>query len=186
MDAKRLLRQRLVAGRATRSAAERAHAETLLADHGVLVAGSLGRVAAFAGVGTEPPTRTLLDRLRSAGVAVALPIVAEPLLRWASYDGWDQLVPGQFGLLEPAGPVEPEDVLSSVDLVLAPALAVDVHGHRLGWGKAHFDRALAHVDPQRVVAVVFDDEVLDEVPVEAHDRSVGAALTPSGLRRLGG
>jgi 5-formyltetrahydrofolate cyclo-ligase len=32
--------------------------------------------------------------------------------------------------------------------------------------------------------VVYDDEVLDEVPTQAHDRDVGAALTPSALRPL--
>jgi len=75
-------------------------------------------------------------------------------------------------------------VLSGVDLVLAPALAVDRLGNRLGWGKGHYDRVLATVEPEQVVAVVYDDEVLDRVPVEEHDRRVGAVLTPSGLRRL--
>jgi 5-formyltetrahydrofolate cyclo-ligase len=37
-----------------------------------------------------------------------------------------------------------------------------------------------------VVAIVFDDEVVDDVPVEPHDRPVGAVLTPvAGLRPLG-
>jgi 5-formyltetrahydrofolate cyclo-ligase len=186
MEAKRLLRERLVAARAGRPPAERSHAETLLALQGLTVAGGLAKVAAFAGVGTEPPTHALLDRLRAAGVGVILPIVAEPQLRWAPYDGWERLVPGPFGLLQPPEPTEPDDALASVDLVLAPALAVDLRGNRLGWGKGHFDRALSHVSPQRVVAVVFDDEVLDEVPREPHDRPVGAVLTPSGFRRLDG
>jgi 5-formyltetrahydrofolate cyclo-ligase len=186
MEAKRLLRQRLLAARAARPQAERAQAGTLLAAHVLAAAGEATRVAAFAGVGTEPPTRALLDRLRSTGVTVILPIVAEPQLRWAPYDGWARLVPGPFGLLQPVGPGEPADALGSVGLVFAPALAVDIRGNRLGWGKGHFDRALADVSPQRVVAVVFDDEVLDELPVEPHDRRVGAALTPSGLRRLDG
>ncbi|HET7311872.1 MAG TPA: 5-formyltetrahydrofolate cyclo-ligase [Mycobacteriales bacterium] len=186
MDAKRLLRSRLIAARAARPAAEITRARTLLADHGVAIAAGFSRVAAFAGVGTEPPTRELLDRLRSAGLTVLLPIVAEPVLHWATYTGWDDLVPAPFGLLQPPEPYEPPDALATVDLVLAPALAVDLQGNRLGWGKGYFDRALADIEPQRVVAVVFDDEVLDEVPVQPHDRKVGAALTPDGLRRLDG
>ena len=66
----------------------------------------------------------------------------------------------------------------------APALAVDRHGHRLGRGGGYFDRALAAVPPSMSVAVVYDDEVLDEVPTQPHDRDVGAALTPSALRPL--
>ena len=141
-------------------------------------------VAAFAAVRSEPPTRTLLERLRAAGVAVVLPLVRDTGLQWAPYDGWDRLRPADFGLLEPQTPLAAPNVLSGVDLVLAPALAVDGHGNRLGWGKGHYDRVLATVEPEQVVAVVYDDEVLDRVPVEEHDRRVGAVLTPSGLRRL--
>jgi 5-formyltetrahydrofolate cyclo-ligase len=181
MEAKRLLRSRLVAARATRSGTELAAAERTLADHGVAAWRGLPSVAAYAGVGTEPPTRLLLDGLRTGGVAVVLPVLVESELRWAPYDGWDRLVPGPFGLLQPAGP---PGRLPAVDLLVVPALAVDVRGHRLGRGKGHFDRALAVVEASLVVAVVYDDEVLDELPVQPHDRSVGAVLTPSGLRRL--
>jgi 5-formyltetrahydrofolate cyclo-ligase len=35
-----------------------------------------------------------------------------------------------------------------------------------------------------VIAVVFDDELLESVPVQAHDRAVGGTLTPMGGVRL--
>src|SRR5665213_1818807 len=38
---------------------------------------------------------------------------------------------------------------------------------------------------QTVLAVVHDDEVLDAVPNESHDRIVDGALTPSGVRYFG-
>ncbi|MDX6723959.1 MAG: 5-formyltetrahydrofolate cyclo-ligase, partial [Solirubrobacteraceae bacterium] len=53
-------------------------------------------------------------------------------------------------------------------------------GRRLGQGGGSYDRALARVAAP-VVAVVFDDEVLDEpIPVEPHDRRVAGVLTPRG------
>ena len=179
-----MLRSRLIAARSARPATEIVAAGAALARHALAAFASVTRVAAFAGVGTEPPTRELIDGLRARDVTVLLPIV-DDALAWAPYEGWDRLVPATFGLLEPAGPREPAGALDSVDLLLVPALAVDLHGNRIGWGKGHFDRALAGVAPDRVVAVVFDDEVLAEVPVQQHDRRVGAVLTPSGLRRLG-
>ena len=180
-----MLRSRLIAARSVRPAAEIASAGAALAHHALSAFPSVTRVAAFAGVGTEPPTRELLDGLRGRNVRVLLPIVGDVALEWAPYEGWDRLAPATFGLLEPTGPRERPDALDSVELLLVPALAVDLRGNRLGWGKGHFDRALAAVAPDRVVAIVFDDEVLDEVPVEPHDRRVGAVLTPSGLRQLG-
>jgi len=69
--------------------------------------------------------------------------------------------------------------------VLAPALAVDGAGHRLGQGGGSYDRALTRTSAP-VLAVVFDDELLESVPVQRHDRPVGGTLTPAGgvRRRL--
>jgi 5-formyltetrahydrofolate cyclo-ligase len=184
MEAKRLLRSRLIAARAARTAAEVAAAGAAMAEHAMRAWSEAGTVAAYAATGAEPPTRPAMDRLRAMGVTVLVPVVVGTGLRWAPYEGWERLVPGPFGLLQPTGPLLPVDVLRHVDVVASPALAVDRQGHRLGRGGGYFDRALADVAPSSAVAVVFDDEVVDEVPVEEHDRDVGAVLTPSGLRGL--
>ena len=54
-------------------------------------------------------------------------------------------------------------------------------GVRLGRGGGYYDRALrlARADAV-VVALVFDDELVDELPAEPHDRRVTAVVTPSG------
>ncbi len=78
------------------------------------------------------------------------------------------------------------DAITDAGVILVPALAVDVRGHRLGRGRGSYDRALTRVRPaQTVLAVVHDDEVLDAVPFEPHDRIVDGALTPSGVRYFG-
>jgi 5-formyltetrahydrofolate cyclo-ligase len=62
-----------------------------------------------------------------------------------------------------------------------PALSVDRAGVRLGRGGGYYDRALLHARPDAVlVALVFDDEFVDELPAEPHDRRVTAVVTPSG------
>ena len=92
----------------------------------------------------------------------------------------DALRPARLGLLEPAGPSLGLDAVREAELVLAPALAVDAAGRRLGQGGGSYDRALERAGAP-VVAVVFDDEVLDEaIPVESHDRPVAGVLTPGG------
>ena len=54
------------------------------------------------------------------------------------------------------------------------------NGARLGRGRGYYDRALRHAAAGAVlVAVVFDDELLDDVPVEPHDRPMTAVVTPS-------
>jgi 5-formyltetrahydrofolate cyclo-ligase len=71
--------------------------------------------------------------------------------------------------------------IGTAEVVVVPALAVDRNGLRLGRGRGYYDRALRHARPDAVlVALVFDEEFLDEVPAEPHDHRVTAVVTPSG------
>lgn len=181
MDDKLVLRSRLKAARARRDHSQLDRLGELIAHEGVLHAGDAAVIAAYAGIGAEPPTRLLIDQLVKAGRTVLLPIVTPTGLAWGTYAGWDALV-RRHGLLEPTDQLPA--AIDGVDLVFAPALAVDRSGHRLGRGGGHYDRSLAGVPRERIVAVVFAEEVLNVVPAEAHDVGVGAALTPDGLIRF--
>jgi 5-formyltetrahydrofolate cyclo-ligase len=78
------------------------------------------------------------------------------------------------------GEVVAASVFRSVDLLLIPAAAVDHSGMRMGWGRGYFDRTLASLaEPPPVFAVVYDDELRESVPSEAHDRPVDGVVTPS-------
>jgi len=178
-EAKAALRRALRERRAARDDAARAAEGRRLAVHaGAIPAGT---VAAFVGTRTEPPTLPLLEALRAAGRRVLLPVLrADMDLEWAEFSGEDALRPARLGLLEPAGPSLGVAAVADAGLVLAPALAVDAAGRRLGQGGGSYDRALARAGAP-VVAIVFDDEVRDEpIPVEPHDRPVAGVLTPGG------
>lgn len=181
VEAKRALRARLIEARRSRSPADLAAAAAGIAAHGVRAWAGASVVAGYAGVGTEPPTRALLDGLVAAGVQVRLPVVDGEQLRWGGYAGWDGLVPGRFGLLEPAAAPWDSSSLRDASIVVVPALAVDRHGHRLGRGGGYVDRALAGLATP-AVAVVYDEELVDELPVDDHDVPVVGVLTPTGLR----
>jgi 5-formyltetrahydrofolate cyclo-ligase len=113
---------------------------------------------------------------------------AEPgPLYWAEYAGAAGLAPGRLrGVLEPTGPRFEPSALSEAGLVLIPALAVDRAGVRLGRGAGYYDRSLVHARlGTALVAVVRDDELVDQLPVEPHDVRMTGALTPErGLVRL--
>lgn len=178
MDDKPALRSRLKAARARRDDAELDRLGRLIARAGVGLAMDATVVAAYVAVGHEPPTRQLIDELAESGHTVLLPVVTTSGLAWGTYDGWDALVERR-GLLEPAGAAVAD--LRDAEVVFAPALAVDRFGNRLGRGGGYYDRALAAIARERIVALVFSDEVLDVVPADVHDVPVGAALTPDGL-----
>ncbi|MEU9122903.1 5-formyltetrahydrofolate cyclo-ligase [Streptomyces sp. NPDC048506] len=146
-------------------------------------------VAAYVSIGGEPSTRALLDRLRAAGVRVLLPVLMpDNDLDWAPYEGAERLVRAGWGLLEPDGePLAPKAV-TEADVVLLPGLAVDRGGLRLGRGGGSYDRVLERLEradaSAALVVLLYDEELLEEVPAEPHDRHVHAAVTPSGVHRF--
>ena len=140
-----------------------------------------GTVAAYYSMGTEPDTRGLVYALWKRGTYVLLPLLLpNGDLDWASYEGPDSLVPGPRGLAEPGEPPRGADAVARADVVLAPALAVDQAGNRLGRGGGSYDRALARVGPLiPVIALLYDAELLSHVPTEPHDTPVRAAVRPA-------
>ena len=188
---KAALRRRLIAARRARPDPERAAAadtnEALLME---LLAGS-PVVCGYLPLPSEPLTANLLDRLVAGGTTVLVPVViADSPLDWCRHPG--PTAPGGFGIAEPTGPRLGPAAVRSARSILVPALAVDRAGRRLGRGGGHYDRTLALLAPDRggmpgpdLIAVVFAGELVDRLPVEAHDRPVGAVVAASdGIRRF--
>jgi 5-formyltetrahydrofolate cyclo-ligase len=189
LSAKALLRRRHVAARRKLTDAERAEAGRLLRDV-VLALPEMqmaGTAAAYYSIGTEPDTRGLIYALWKRGTYVLLPLLLPGGdLDWASYEGPGSLVAGPRGLLQPAEPPRGVAAVASADLVIVPALAVDRRGYRLGRGGGSYDRALARVGaPVPTVALLYDGELLDEVPAGPHDLPVRMIARPrEGITRL--
>ena len=177
---KAVLRKQLRAARSARSPDDRREAGRLIRD-ALLSLPELqmaGTVAAYYSVGAEPDTRGLVYALWKRGTYVLLPqLLPDGDLDWASYEGPDSLVPGPRGLAEPGEPPRGPGAVARADVVLAPALAVDHAGNRLGRGGGSYDRALARVGPLiPVIALLYDAELLGHLPAESHDTPVRAVV----------
>jgi 5-formyltetrahydrofolate cyclo-ligase len=188
-SAKAALRRRLSAARAALTDAQRGEAGRLLRDAVLCLpeAQMAGTVAAYVSIGTEPETRSLVYALWKRGAYVLLPLLRQDDdLDWASYEGPDSLAAGPRGLLEPAEPPRGVAAIARADLVIVPALAADRRGNRLGRGGGSYDRALARVGGSvATIALLYDGELLDEIPAGRHDQPVRLVAQPSeGIIRL--
>lgn len=121
-------------------------------------------VMAFAALATEPDTDGLHARLARDGKRLLLPrvepagLVAVPAAATTRR--------GAFGIVEPLGdPVDP----STIDLVVVPGVAFTTDGWRLGHGKAYYDRFLPTAPQAFTVGACFAEQLVDELPVQAHD-----------------
>ena len=151
-------------------------------------------VTAYVASPGEPDPAAIRAAVRAAGGQVLLPIPRPGgTMDWALDEdayAWSGPLPVQV----PTGPVLGSGARClldhGVDLVLAPALAVDRAGGRLGQGGGFYDRLLGELAASgaavRVLAMVRAEEVLGagEIPREAHDVAVPGALTPEGVVRF--
>ena len=180
---KTALRQRITAARAARPDGDRAADARLIRDHVLEMpqVAAAGTIAAYYSFGAEPDTRGLVFALWKRGSYVVLPVLLpDGDLDWASYEGPDSLAPGPRGLLQPTEPVLGPGTVARADVVIVPALAVDSSGNRLGRGGGSFDRALARVGGQvPTIALLYDEELVDRLPSQEHDRAVRAVARPA-------
>ncbi len=189
-EAKRALRERVLANRGDLGAADLASTAAAIRDT-VLAMPEINaaqRVAAYVAVGREPGTGPLIEALSENGAEVLLPILqSDRDLDWAVYEGPQSLVPAARGLLEPDGPPLGTSAVGAADVIIVPGLAVDRSGWRLGRGGGSYDRVLARVLGSAFTCVALHDgEVIDmPVPREPHDVPVGAAVTASRVHHFG-
>lgn len=126
--------------------------------------GVRGVVAGSVSVQGEIDLSDALDALRARGWRIALPVVGggDPgVMRFRIHRSGDPLVVGRFGIPVPAPGGLPELTAADLDVVIAPCVAVDEAGTRVGFGAGYYDRALA--DPTErplVVVAAFEVQVV--------------------------
>lgn len=138
-------------------------------------------VSCYLSTTLEPGTRTFVNQAIERGLRVLLPSTrADGLLDWvvATVDGEEAT--GPHGVPEPVGELLGPIAVDEVDVLLIPAAAVDMSGMRLGWGRGYYDKTIGSMQKcPPVYAVIFDPELLDEVPTEPHDQPVSGVVTPT-------
>lgn len=148
-------------------------------------------VAAFLPTEAEPPLREALRAIHESGRSVIVPVsLPFRVLEWAEWTPEAATETSSFGIDEPTGDRLGAQAFSESALRLVPALAVDEHGTRLGYGGGYYDAALAAAGRGPAagadVAVCFSDEVLPAgaVPAEPHDARLPRVCTEHGLTTL--
>ena len=138
--------------------------------YGPVVAGTLA-------IGDELDAAPLLARLAGKGARIVLPRVEASGTMTFRDAAPATLEKGPFGLTQPSERAE----IVRPNLVLAPLLAFDARGRRLGYGKGHYDRAVTLLRATGRVfylGLSYAQQQVDAVPVEAHDLLLDWVETP--------
>jgi 5-formyltetrahydrofolate cyclo-ligase len=142
----------------------------------------------FITFGSEVDTREMVEetiqRNKAVLVPKALPETRE-LIPSLLLDYDKDLEPGAYNIPEPRKsslrPYKPD----TIDLLLVPGVAFDQSGNRLGYGGGYYDRFFELLKPKTpLVALVFDMQICESIPVEKWDHPVDVIVTEKRIIRI--
>lgn len=180
---KKALRKKIISIRDQLSPQDIAEKSSLIADslYNLKAYRDAGVVMFFITFGTEVDTRPMVEETIKRGKLALAPkalpesreLIPSRILDWER-----DLVPGAYNIPEPDDnslrPVKPE----TIDLLIVPGVAFDLKGNRLGYGGGYYDRFFPLLKKQTpLVALVFDLQILPEIPVDEWDRRIDIIIT---------
>lgn len=187
-DAKRALRQEILARRNALPAADNAALSARVVANALSlpVLEEAEVVLLFASFGSEVRTAGLIAQCLANGQDVVLPRVRREDRRLDLYrieSPERDLEPGTWGIPEPVPGRCVEVMPRDLDFIFAPGVAFDLHGNRLGYGGGFYDRLLAQVRRELLheglAALGFELQLVDTVPHKPKDVPVPLIVTES-------
>ncbi|MFA5860851.1 MAG: 5-formyltetrahydrofolate cyclo-ligase [Candidatus Thermoplasmatota archaeon] len=138
-------------------------------------------VGSYVGVHSEVDTRVLIEELLMDRVRVAVPVIeSAETMRFAEISSLGSLVHGAHHIPEPPAP---HKLVPSVDVVIVPGLLFTLRCERLGNGGGYFDRALQAMPHALRVGLAYDEQIVDELPIESHDEHMDVIVTDERVLR---
>lgn len=151
-------------------------------------------LACYLAVDGEVDTHPLIEAAERLGKRIYLPVLLgnhpSAHLGFRLFRRGSRMKRNRFGILEPDGREGGIRHPSSLDLVLAPLVAFDPSGNRLGMGGGYYDRTFAFLHKRlswqqpRVIGVAYSFQETPRLPAEPWDVPLWGVITEKGLRRF--
>ena len=142
-----------------------------------------GTVAMYASLTDEVSTDAIAHSLLERGVMLLYPVTKGDVVEFHQVSSFTSLCKqGVFGIREPEVDVCPRADIQEADVILAPGIAFDLFGGRVGFGGGYYDRLLMQKRPDAlVIGLAFESQVVHAVETEAHDVPVDRVVTEDAL-----
>ncbi len=139
-------------------------------------------VMCFVDVRTEVRTRQFLPEALTHGKRIVVPYCVGGELELFLLESMDELAVGMYKILEPKpelrGLPGKRVAVEEVDLIMAPGVAFDRQGGRMGHGMGYYDKLLERARPEAPrVALAFECQLFDEIPTAPHDIFMNKIIT---------
>ncbi|MBQ7864366.1 MAG: 5-formyltetrahydrofolate cyclo-ligase [Lachnospiraceae bacterium] len=140
-------------------------------------------VFVYASFKSEVDTMKIIQRALQLGKRVAVPKVEGLRMEFYEIHSWEELFPGNFGILEPQ--VEDKQPVIPVDgdVMLVPGAVFDHQGSRIGYGKGYYDRywngiISTYGSKPYLIGLAYACQICPKkLPTEEHDKKMDCILT---------
>lgn len=134
-------------------------------------------VAAYIPIRTEISPLPVMESLAAQGVTLVVPVVmgAGQALQFARWTPDCAMVKGAFGAKIPADPE-----MLAPDIIIAPLVAFDRRGFRLGYGGGFYDRSfeeLRAAKPVIGIGLAYAAQEMSDLPTEPTDQPLDVIVT---------
>lgn len=127
----------------------------------------------------EVETANIIEYLWSQDKVVVLPKVNKEMQMLELYqiEGFKDMIQSNMGILEPSTEL-PRVLETDIDLILAPGVAFDLKGYRMGYGGGFYDKLIPNLRADcHIAALAFEIQLVEKLPVEAHDQPMSSIIT---------
>lgn len=129
----------------------------------------------YVSFGNEVKTHELIKRLLKLEKVVVVPkIIGEGLMDAYQIFNWNQLKPGKYNIVSST---TNQSFKGKLAVCIAPSVAVTEKGHRLGMGRGYYDRFLNKHPDMFVIALAFNQQIVDKIPIDQTDKLVDVIVT---------
>jgi len=144
------------------------------------------KIFVYVSMGSEAGTHAIIETAVKSGKTVAAPRAEGGAMRFYRISSTIGLVRSAFGIMEPAGDERELALCDLSTVVIAPGLAFNRNGYRLGYGMGYYDKYLNENAPMARVGLCYGFQVTDELRPKPWDVAMDALLTEKGWMLSGG
>ncbi len=142
-------------------------------------------IAGYYPVGSELDILPILKQFSQQSLQVALPIIKpfDLSLKFHPWTPLTKMITSKYAsnILEPLD--QEMELIPSI--VIAPLIACDVFGNRIGSGKAMYDKTITRLrflNPELIyIGICYNSQLLEHIQTEEHDQKLDVIITETQI-----
>lgn len=142
------------------------------------------KILSYLNFGTEVITKDIIDYSVAHKKEISIPLCIKETKEMVacSFSTWQDLSKGTYGILEPNKESLKIIDRTTIDLILVPGAAFDIHGNRIGYGAGYYDRFLNRINKNTcTIALAFSLQLVSKIPRGIYDVPLDYIITEDGI-----